>query len=118
MKKTLCAAALLLTTTSSFAENFGNTGSYQAKNWQDVYNQTVEQVAADRKLQEQNYLFNLNKRIDSIEAQKRTSFDITAPRVVDIYVRESYTVLENDYVVKNAPIWKKVMIKQKEVWDY
>lgn len=118
MTKSLIFTAITLTSTMSLAESFGNNDSYQDQNWNQVYTETVSKLKEDRKSQSDNFIYNVNQRINKIEKSKRTSFTINAPRVVDMYVRESYTVLERDYIVKNAPIWKKVLIKQKEVWDY
>lgn len=119
-KKLIFASLLIATSSMAFAESnsFGNNQSYQNQSWQDVYHQTLGEVKSQREQQQQNFIYNLNQRIDQIEQSKRTSFEINAPQQVDVYVRESYTVLEKDFVVKNAPVWKKVLIKQKEVWDY
>ena len=116
--KNLIFTILTLASTISLAENFGNNDSYQDQTWNQVYNETVSKIKKERKNQSENFVYNVNQRINKIEKSKRTSFTINAPRVVDMYVRESYTVLERNYIVKNAPIWKKVLIKQKEVWDY
>lgn len=117
IKITILLATLGLASVAT-AQTYGNHNSYQNEDWTQVYNQTVSEIKNQQKQQDKNYVFEMNERVNKIESSKRTKFTINAPRVVDVYVRESYTVLEKNYIVKNAPIWKKVMIKQEEIWDY
>ncbi len=91
--------------------------SYQEMTWDQVKKQTIDKIQISKKKQSKNLIFNLNSRIKEIEKAKKAKFEIIAPKVVDIWLRESYTVLENDYIIKNAPVWKKVLIKQKNIWD-
>ena len=126
--RTLATGLMLLTSASVFAEKandlfdvrstYGNTHTFQQQNWKDVYDNELNEVLSRRAAQEENYISNFNDRIDAIEQQKRTSFNLVKDREIDIYVRESYTILENDYVIKNAPVWKKVLIKPKQAWEY
>lgn len=114
----LLSVLAMVSTTSMANGTYGNNGTYQNQSWEDIYKQTVGEVKKKRAAQNENFIYNVNQRLNAIEKSKRTTFTINAPRVVDVYVRESYTVVENKYVVKNAPIWKKVLIKQEEIWDY
>ncbi len=95
----------------------GYKSSYQEMSWSDVKKNTIDKIKVAKTKQSQNLIFKLNSRIKEIENAKKTKFEIVAPKVVDIWLRESYTVLENDYIIKNAPVWKKVLIKQKNIWD-
>lgn len=92
--------------------------SYQNLSWDEVKKLTIDKINQEKQLQKQNLFYQMNQRIKKIEDSKRTEFILKAPRVVDIYLRESYTILEKDFVIKNAPVWKKVLIKQKNIWDY
>jgi carboxylesterase type B len=94
------------------------TNSYQEKNWSQVANNLKEKLLKLKKGQKNNLVSKMNERVKKIERQKRTTFTITAPRVLDVYVRESYLVLEDKFVIKNAPVWKRVLIKEKDIWEY
>ncbi len=91
--------------------------SYQEMTWDEVKKRTIDKIEVAKKKQSKNLIYKLNSRIKEIESAKKAKFEIIAPKVVDIWLRESYTVLENDYIIKNAPVWKKVLIKQKNIWD-
>jgi len=97
---------------------FAYTGSYQEKSWSDVKKETIGKIKEAKESQRENLYYKMNKRIEKIEKNKRTSFVIRSPKVVDVYLRESFTILESDFVIKNAPVWKKILIKEKELWDY
>jgi hypothetical protein len=92
--------------------------SYQDLSWDQVKKLTIDKIKQEKTLQKNNLFYQMNRRIQKIEDSKRTEFILKSPRVVDIYLRESYTILEKDFVIKNAPVWKKVLIKQKNIWDY
>ena len=117
MKTLAIITALTLATPVAFATPI-KSSSYQELSWKDIKEQTVIKIKSDRQDQVNNTTYQINKRLEAIEADKRTSFTIKSPRVIDIWVRESYTVLENDYIIKNAPVWKKILVKQKNIWEY
>ena len=93
------------------------TSSYQEMTWDQVKKETIHKIKTAKTKQSNNLIYKLNSRIKEIESSKKTKFIINNPKEVDIWLRESYTVLEDDYVIKNAPVWKKILIKQKNVWD-
>lgn len=91
---------------------------YQDVNWQDIKEQQIIAHQKQAIQLEKNLTQQWNNRIQSIEESKRTNFTIKSPKQLDLWVRGSFTIIENDYVVKNAPTWKKILIKQKNIWDY
>lgn len=113
-KKIIFAAAMAISF-SGVAKVY--TSSYQEMSWDEVKKKTINKIQEAKGSQSKNLIFKLNSRIKEIENAKKAKFEIVAPKVVDIWLRESYTVLENDYIIKNAPVWKKVLIKQKNIWD-
>lgn len=116
-KTTLLAVSTLVIALTSISAQ-AKSSSYQDLSWDQVKKLTIDKIKQEKKLQKNNLFYQMNRRIQKIEDSKRTEFILKAPRVVDIYLRESYTVLEKDFVIKNAPVWKKVLIKQKNIWDY
>ena len=116
-KTTLLIISTLLFTLSPISAN-ATKNSYQDLSWDEVKKLTIDKIKQEKTLQKNNLFYQMNRRIQKLEDSKRTEFILKAPRVVDIYLRESYTVLEKDFVIKNAPVWKKVLIKQKNIWDY
>jgi len=118
MKKQAIILIASIISSATFASGTLNSNSYQELSWKDIKEQTVIKIKTDKISQTANQNYQVNKRLESIEADKRTSFTIKSPRVIDIWVRESYTILENDYIIKNAPVWKKILVKQKNIWEY
>lgn len=87
----------------------------------DTINSKIDQLLidlkADDKKNENNKIYSINKFINEVEKEKTDNFLVKEPKVIDIYVRGSYTIIENDYVIKNRPLWKKVLIKNKFEWE-
>lgn len=117
MKKTLIALTILITP-SIFSVAYAYESPYRDMSWAEVKKQTWDKINEAKQTQTKNTVFKLNQRINEIEASKRTQFTIKKPQIVDVWVRESFVILENSFVIKNAPTWKKILIKQKNVWEY
>ncbi len=89
------------------------------ENWRDTASSIAKQINIDKLNLSNNRIYQQNLIIGAIEKRKRpTDFVIKQNKTVDLYLRESYTILEDTYKIKNAPIWKKVLIEVKQEWDY
>lgn len=117
MKKIFITLSLLIGSTFA-SQAIAYESPYRDMSWSDVKKLTWDKINSAKKLQTKNTVFKLNQRINDIEASKRTQFTIKKPKIVDVWVRESFVILENSFVIKNAPTWKKILIKQKNVWEY
>ncbi len=89
------------------------------ENWRDTASAITKQININKRNLSNNSIYQQNLIIGAIEKRKRpTDFVIKQNKTVDLYLRESYTILEDTYKIKNAPIWKKVLIEVKQEWDY
>ena len=65
---------------------------------------------------------NLNEIINTKELNKVNSkipkFVVKKKKKLHMYVRESYTIIEDDLIVKHPEGWKSVLIKEENLWDY
>jgi hypothetical protein len=123
LKTAILAISLTVASQATGFENVDfnidlNTNSYQEKNWSEVSENIKTKMINLKKNHSKNLVKRMNERVKKIERQKRTTFTITAPKVMDVFVRDSYLVLEDKFVIKNAPVWKRVLIKEKDIWEY
>ena len=116
MKKTIIA--LLITSVSIMAmEN----DSYKEFDYQEEMSTKIKKVLKnvnDLHMQNRNsYISKENELIRKIQDNQRVKFVVKDYKKLDIFVREDYTVIEEDYVSKKPSGWRRILIKQTNIWE-
>jgi len=82
-----------------------------------AYNEISISFNEEKKTRESSYLSKINQIKENIEKSKRVNFIVKDYKKIDIYVREEYSIIDNKYVMKRPPSWRKILIKEKNIWE-
>lgn len=117
LTKTILALSLL-TATSVMALD---TDDYTEFDYQEELSSQIHKVLTDVKQlhlkNRESYISRENKTIRDIEDKQRVKFILKDYKKLDVFVRENYTIIDEDYVLKNPSGWRRVLIKQTNIWE-
>jgi hypothetical protein len=83
-----------------------------------LLNNTFLKLNEDKNTNRNTNISNSNKQIKSIyQTMKPPQFSIKENKKIHIYTRESYKIIEDNYVMKTPSQWKTILIKTKNIWE-
>jgi len=116
MKNKLILLSPILLTSFLYAND-----AYTEFDYQEELSSKISKVLKDVKQlhlkNRESYISKENKIITDIEDKQRVKFILKDYKKLDVYVRENYTVINNDYILKNPAGWRRVLIKQTNIWE-
>lgn len=120
MKKFKTAVSIL-TLLSTLTLSGLETDDYKEFNYEEELSSKIKKVLTDVKQlhlkNRESYISRENQIIKDIEDKQRVRFILKDYKKLDIYVRENYTIINNNYILKNPSGWRRVLIKQTNIWE-
>ena len=118
MKILLSVATICLLLTSINAKNTDSIAEFSYKEvLQQELDNNLKTLSINRGEARESVISNKNKLIKKYEEKQRVKFVLKDYKKIDIYVRNNYTVIDNNYVLKNPAGWRRVLIKETNVWE-
>jgi len=118
MKKIILISSMLFFTSNLFSyENETYTEFNYEEELSSEISKALHNVHDLHLKNRQSFISNKNKIISEIENRNRVKFLLKDYKKVDIYIREDYSVISDKYVLKNPPGWRRILIKETNIWE-
>lgn len=79
--------------------------------------ETLKDIKSITKDTKENYIIKRNRTINEIQDRQRVKFNVKDYKKMDIFVREDFTVIDTNYVLKNPSGWRRILIKESNIWE-
>lgn len=79
---------------------------------------TIETLKNKEKVERTNQILEKNKIQEKYTFKTNLpQFQVKENKEIHLYVRDTYKILENDYVVKTPSQWVTILVKERNIWE-